>query len=357
MAERTDELKDRRSQGLNVDDEMLDPLDDTIVTVVTIDNTDLDDDVTDYSAGTSTADIEQTRAQMGQTIGAIQEKLRPQTLAQQAKDALSDVGQKAKDTLTDVTHTAVHNVVEEAKGAYHGVMDPVKDTVENAVSSAKGATMSLYQVVRANPLPLAMAGMGLYWFYNNMHNRETTSRTRYYPSDFSDTTDFSDESTSISDQVKDKASQVKDKAGQAMDTLQDKASQIKDKAADKLSQVTTTAQNTMRSGVDSVQHLQQESPFVIGAMALVAGAFIGLMLPQTEAENRMMGETKERLTQKVSESAQDLRQKVSNVAHETLDTAKETMKQEAQQQGLTSTPAPQPSDTTAQPSVAEVMGV
>jgi ElaB/YqjD/DUF883 family membrane-anchored ribosome-binding protein len=362
----------------DADDEMYDPLEETNASTVIVTEVDPYVDQADFE-DVSQADIDQTRAEMGQTIDAIQDKLRPQTLAQQAKDAISQVGSHAKDTLSDVTHTAVRNVVDEAKGAYHGVMDPVKDTVGGAVDSAKGATMSLYQVLRDNPIPIGMAAIGIFWFYRNMRGRQPSGS--YNPTIFTPQSSV-DQSPSMSDQVSGMASQMKDQAGQMMGTMQDKMSdmkgaaqdkigqigdkaqqtfgQVSDKAQQTFSQVSDKAQQKMRGGVDNVQRFQQENPLMLGAMALLAGAVIGMMLPSTDVENRMMGNTRDRFADKMTDKAQDLKEKVGNVAQQVMGTAKDTAVQEAKNQGLMSPqsdqPAP-PDQETSSASVNEIMGV
>jgi len=388
MAERTDELNDytRNTTGASsypsdtlnrvgapdVDDEMLDELDDTSADTIVV----VEAEIVDTGEFTE-AEIQQTRDQMGQTIDAIQDKLRPSTLAQQAKDAISDVAGHAKDTLSDVTQTAVNKVVDEAKGAYHGVVDPVKETVGNAVDSAKDATMSLYQVVRQNPIPLGMAAVGLFWLYRNMRGKP--SYTGYNRTIFTPDANMEPTDPSMTDRISDKASLMKDQAGQVVSSIQDKASGLVDKAQDKFGQVSDKAQQTFGqvsdkaqqtfgvvsdkarqsviSGKESLQSAQQENPLMIGAVALLAGAMIGMMLPSTDVENRFMGESRDRFAGSVSDKAHDLKDKVGTVAQQVMTSAKDTAKQEAQNQGLMPQQGEDSQQQSPGASVNEVMGV
>ncbi len=69
----------------------------------------------------------------------------------------------------------------------------------------------------------------------------------------------------------------------------------------------------------------------MAALALGIGATVGLLTPDTETENRVMGETRDRLADKAQQGAQELAAKVQAVTEESLG----TLKQEARHQGLT----------------------
>jgi len=304
-----------------IDDEMMDPLEETEVEVVFLGDTEAD------AAGPDD-DREQTRARMADTVDAIQSKLQPQTLAEQAKAAISDVGSHAKETLSDVASTAVHGVVDPVKDAYRGVVDPVKQTVGGAVDTARGAGTTLSQVVRDNPIPVGMACVGLFWLYRNVQSRPATMAAAQPTPVQSD----------VSSTIADAASRVKEQAGQVAHTVQQKAQDLAGSAQSKLGVAGDKAQQTIRSSADRVQSYQMEAPLALAGAALITGAMIGMMLPSTPVEDRAMGQARDRLVDTVAEKAQDVTQKVGAVAQQAADAATNTAKQEAQNQGLTPTP-------------------
>ena len=69
----------------------------------------------------------------------------------------------------------------------------------------------------------------------------------------------------------------------------------------------------------------------VGVAALALGAAVGLVLPQTERENRLMGEARDSLVEKARGVAQETVEKVQAVAGE----AQQAVKDEASKQGLT----------------------
>jgi hypothetical protein len=101
--------------------------------------------------------IVRTRADMTETISALEEKLDPSYLADQVKEQLrekaSDAYESAKDSLREVA------------GRTEKVMSDVGDTVSDAAQRAgtvvKQKSSSLMNYARSNPAPFTIASVGL----------------------------------------------------------------------------------------------------------------------------------------------------------------------------------------------------
>jgi uncharacterized protein YjbJ (UPF0337 family) len=108
--------------------------------------------------------IEQTRAEMSHTIDAIQEKLSPGTIAQHAKDAVRDatVG-KAQD------------MVSNAAGTAQGMVNNATDAVSTAGGTARDVGSGIWETIRQNPVPAALAGIGIGWLV--VSGRRSGTRT------------------------------------------------------------------------------------------------------------------------------------------------------------------------------------
>jgi len=74
-----------------------------------------------------------------------------------------------------------------------------------------------------------------------------------------------------------------------------------------------------------------ENPLLVGAGALAIGTAIGMLLPETEPEHRLMGEAKDTVVDKAQNVAQQAIDKVSRVAEQATNTAQEA----ARNEGLT----------------------
>lgn len=231
------------------------------------------------------------------------------------------------------------------------------------------------ETIRLNPIPAAITGIGLGWLIMSIRRQSESNASSYdsmtpatYSADrFASTTDeFGSQGSggmnnyataaSLSDQpsamdnVKDRLGDAKDKVAQTAsnvgqsvsDAAHNVASSASDMAhnmGDKASALGSQAKEYGQRAAGATSDYFQASPLAVGAIALLAGAAIGLMLPSTEPENRWMGETRDRLKDQATQQIQQVADKVQNVASAAFDQAKttvtQTVQQEAQNQGLT----------------------
>ena len=115
---------------------------------------------TEVSTEEIRVDIEDTRAQMSETIDEIQERLSPRRLMQDAKETVRDatVG-KVSDMMSDATESA------------SGFVDRIKE----------------------NPLPAAMLGLGAWWLFGRQSGTRSQRSMRYAPRTYAgrdDTAEF-----------------------------------------------------------------------------------------------------------------------------------------------------------------------
>jgi ElaB/YqjD/DUF883 family membrane-anchored ribosome-binding protein len=264
-------------------------------------------------------EIADTRTQMSQTIDEIQERLRPQRLVEQAKDTVREA------TIGRAEHM-----------------------VSDATDTARSAGQSFLTTIRENPLPAALAGIGLGWLIYKSRENMPNNRPRYndyrsysygprYDEQAYRARYRSDEENgpSVKDRVQNTAGQVTDQAQQLASQAGDKVQQAASQVQDTASQVADQAQYQVQRAQGWLERSWDENPLAVGALALAAGAVIGFSLPETEPENRLMGSARDDLMQKAQATAQDTVQKVQAVAQQATDAAKDAAQHEAQNQGLT----------------------
>ena len=177
------------------------------------DNANMDEDATDEVLA-ARAEVENTRAELSGTIDALKEKLSPATLMAEAKEATVGAAQHAVSDVVDSAKEVAHNAVDSAKEVVHnvtetamgvatsaasavqsvastvvasisGAVDSAKTAVtgvahdagqvaKNATTSvkeashsvghtAKGAGATIVDIIRLNPIPAAITGIGLGW--------------------------------------------------------------------------------------------------------------------------------------------------------------------------------------------------
>ena len=120
------------------------------------------------------ADIEDTRAEMGQTLNEIQERLSPEHLMDQVKE-----------TVREATIGKVERVMETVNEKISNVTEPAMEALGNAGEKLKQTGSSLTSTVRRNPIPFALVGLGVgMLIVSRVRNADgPTTRMRNYRSD------------------------------------------------------------------------------------------------------------------------------------------------------------------------------
>lgn len=317
MGERPDELEQRndyarapfeRSQdvaGSNLDD-----------------STAGDEAASDASTAEIREDITETRARMGSTIEAIQDKLSPEHLVHRARDAARD---------------ATIGKAQEMAG--------------NVADTARETGSSLMDVVRQNPVPTALAAVGLGWlfisarreaadrrsrdggrgWYRGVDNRYRGGYARNYGASYYGPYEQSrqsqqagDQSGQVTDRIQSAAGKVSDQvqniAGNMGDRVQDAASNVSDKAGDMADYAQWQAQRTR----GWLEQTWNDNPLLMSGAALALGTVVGLSIPETPMENQLMGSARDQLVQKAEGVAHDSVQKAQDAATDVANQMKQS---------------------------------
>ncbi len=248
--------------------------------------------------------IEQTREQMSETIGELQERLSPAHIKAQIREAtigkVENMAQRASDTMNE-------------------------------------ARRSVVSTVTANPVPAALVGIGLAWLWMNRRNGgsgsyEDSARWRYrrgeydrYPdtsyrrfqeegttpydresrSEASLATRASDAISGASEKISGVVGQVREAGSQFAARTKDRVSGVVDQAQQTAERVKTSAQNQAQQAQDRFNRAMDENPLAVGAIALALGTAIGLAIPQTRKENEWMGEARDNLVDTAQAAVKD----------------------------------------------------
>ncbi|MFO0752886.1 MAG: DUF3618 domain-containing protein [Thermodesulfovibrionales bacterium] len=259
------------------------------------------------------ADIEQTRADMTETVDAIQEKLSPGHIKEQ-----------------------VRNKFRQA------TIGRARDMAYKAGSRTREIGSTIFDTIRQNPVPAAMVGIGLSWLIMRRPEGNGNGRYRtageYSPGGEAagyETPEGEYRRRKRADELSGGAGettermkgQVKEKAEQ----VREKAAQFSEQARGQIQRVGSMAQERAQQAKGQFNSLLESNPLALGLAALALGAAIGFSIPETRKERELMGEASSTVRDKAREAAQDTMQKVRHVAEE----AARTVKEEAQKQGVT----------------------
>ncbi len=319
--------------------------------------------------------IEHTRADLSQTINALQDKLDPSHIAEHVKEQI-------REKATEAFDSAKNSVKEATIGKAGKIVASVSDSVSDVVSGPAGTAVketssSVLQYVKDNPIPLALVSIGVGMLTLSGRKKSSYSyRAGIQPSryDRSDVIDlqtgqpsFTDkardafsgvaESTrgaagTVADRAKDAFSGVAETTRGAAGTVAERARLAAEQATGVVSSAASTVKGAAGTAADSTRRqlhdvndqarqgvrvanerfksTLQTNPMALGIAALAAGALVGLTLPATQVEAEYMGGTRDRLMDQAKSAAQEAAKKVQHVAEE----AGHSLKDLAQKEGL-----------------------
>lgn len=263
------------------------------------DSPDLDPD-SNRRAREIQSEIAHTRAEMSETIEAIQDRLRPSNLAADAKARMKTVtNQKVKHMADTASETA---------------QDMARDTRERAYDVIEGA--------RQNPVPALMIGAGVAWLL--IERARNKSRGYDGRGDWSEYSPAGQRGYEAGDYYQTVGEPVySDVEGRGrLGTTSDR---VTARSRHAVSDARDTARRTARRTQTQMQRMLTENPLLVGAAAVLVGAAVGASLPETERENELMGEARDSVIDRAQEAARDAAASVRDKAGAVRDVAEEAV--------------------------------
>jgi ElaB/YqjD/DUF883 family membrane-anchored ribosome-binding protein len=290
-------------------------------------------------------EIEETRGEMSETIDAIQEKLKPRNIVANA---------------TERVKSATTERVRE-------MADAAGDTAQQAMNYTREAASDIAGNVRQNPIPLAMIGLGALWLLSNRSNRpnRVTARSGSYRNDYESLRGDWDSGEDFGFMARVRNNPVpaalagvglswlafagsgeRNEYGRSAsaygerwsargdepwtdqpnvertgESIADSATQLASRTREYASDAADSVRRTARRSQNQLQRMVRENPLLVGAGALMLGAAFGLAVPETETENEWMGETRDTLVGRARDLARDAADRVQDAAGSVADAA------------------------------------
>lgn len=261
------------------------------------------DDTTGRVTGSSTQDetdartqeireeIVQTRIEMSETIEAIEDRLRPSHLVAQAGETVRNA---ATEKVKSMANTAGH------------VADRAMDT-------------SFAQTVRSNPIPAAMIGIGAAWLLMKGRSdgaRHARSRSyARYRAYGNPERDWRVDPGDVSPPAAVGTTGYGDYGGGTSPVRG--TSDVPELGGEMYGYRRSHAQPA------GFERVVRENPLLVGAAAALVGVAIGMSLPASETENRLMGEARDTVVDRAREAASEAAGKVQDVAGKAVEAATE----------------------------------
>ena len=253
------------------------------------------------------SEIAQTRAEISERLNAIGEKLSPEQLKQEAKQALGEVKENVAGRLREAKDTALE------RARYAGEVS--------------------YGYARENAIPLGLIGLGIGWLLVSGSRRKSAERygswrdervpygsygARDEPA-WSEPSAFEQTSGSARravDETRNRAGEMSERAKRRLEEGVDRARQSARDLGRRSSELGHRAREQALRVERDARDLARENPLAVGAAALAVGVGIGLLLPSTHPEDELLGERRDRLIG-------DLRDSVEGVGRAAKDTARD----------------------------------
>ncbi|HUG39194.1 MAG TPA: DUF3618 domain-containing protein [Longimicrobiales bacterium] len=235
------------------------------------------------------ARIEATRSRIGETIEEIGERVNPDRLQRELKARAREQVQDAKDTMKHKARKAMRGIEHEVNDAGRGLWD----------------------TIRENPLPAGLVGVGLAWLVANGAGNRGRGHPEGASSERAELPAYPETAAA--------AGVTDDGNAGAEEGLKDRAAEAADQVRDKASEAVDRMGHRARRAERRVEDAVQENPLAAGAIAAALGFAAGMMIPETERENEMMGPARDRLVEKGQRKIRNAGEKARDVVRDTAN--------------------------------------
>jgi len=246
------------------------------------------------------SEIAHTRAEVSSTIDAIQRKLTPGQL-----------------------------------------MDQAVDYFRSSAPSDFGANLS--RSIRDNPIPVALVGVGIAWLMMSGQAAKTRWSPRNELSE-SMSTEGSAESgvnraaSAAADagrKVKDRMSEMTSRAGDMMTGARERISATAGDTRMRVSELSARTREQVYRTRGTLTHVLEEQPLVVGAIGLAVGAVLGASLPSTRREDELMGGTRDAMMHSARDAVGEQAEALKESAQRIAETAGQEAGRRTQEAGMT----------------------
>jgi ElaB/YqjD/DUF883 family membrane-anchored ribosome-binding protein/gas vesicle protein len=236
-------------------------------------------------------EIERTRERMSDNIDALGDKLSPDNLKQQAKDAIAGKAQ---------------------------------DVVANVGDHARQTGSRVVEFITENPLPVAAVTLGAIWLFTMRKGSQgEVSGDRMARFAYTGPERREIGRPGLGRRLMDRAESVRHTVGDKAHHASERAGELTHEVQERAGELGSSAKERARDARGGIERMLQENPLALAAGAAVIGLALGMLLPETEPERRAMGSTRDQLADRVSNVADRVKDAAVEAGREVKDTLQE----------------------------------
>lgn len=226
------------------------------------------------------AEINQTRAEMSYTLDALERKLSPGQLMDEALGYLRiETGEFAQN---------------------------------------------LGHSIKQNPLSVALIATGIGWLLMSGNKPSYSYASSDIPQQAGSSLgdDLKATTGDMAAEIRSKAASLRQRGADMAHGVQETTSHLTHSVKEQASRLNEKARYQTQQLSARANTIIHEQPLVLAAIGIAIGAAMGSALPNTEKENRLMGEKRNELLEKARQESKEQLQKVQHVAQKAAEAAK-----------------------------------
>jgi len=248
-------------------------------------------------------EIEQTRGRMGRDIEELGQRLSPQNLKEQAKEAI-----------TEKAHEVADKVGAQARYTRSRVVTFIQENPSLVAAMGLGAVWLVQQRNRSR-----ISGDRMARYAYTGPERRAPSLRRRIGDRASEVRDPHGGSGSAAERI----AGVKDQAEDVVDRARERMDELGQEACARTRELGETAKEQAQRVRGTLERAMDENPLALVAGAGVLGIAVGLMVPESRRERRLMGPARDRLMQRVEHTAARVKDAAIEAGQEVQETVRE----------------------------------
>jgi gas vesicle protein len=259
-------------------------------------------------------EIEATRERMGRDIDELGERLSPGNLKRQAKEAITG---KAQDI--------AHNMGESARYTGFRMMDFIQENTSLVAAMGLGAVWLIQQ---RNKSEISGDRMARFAYTGPERRREgfvgkITDRASQVGHTVSESV------SSAASAVGERASDLGAQAGEVTERARERVSELGAGVRQRARDLRYTARYRGMQARGGLVQLVEENPLAVAAGVAVLGLACGLLVPESQREQRLMGPARDDLVHRAQETARRVKDAAVEAGQELRESVREEVSERA----------------------------